>query len=472
MKRPLPAMYPGCEMKNLTKEETRGLVEFSFNRYFELCGLLGTPDTCRKILTKLAKVGIDEVACLIDFGVDVESTLEALKQLDRVRADWQAQAESSSAVNVGATRTVSLIDQMHRHSVTHLQCTPSFARMLAGSTETLTALKSLKKLMVGGEALPTGLAEQLVKELSGEIINMYGPTETTIWSTTSIVKQAESSTGAIDIGRPLANQQVYILDAKRQPVPVGVPGELWIAGDGVARGYLRRPELTNEKFVSDPFIEGNRMYRTGDLVRYCADGVIDFLGRVDHQVKVRGHRIELGEIEAALMQHSDVRQAVVVLRTDNPEDPQLAAYLVPAGNEAPAPNTLRDFLKQKLPGHMVPAVYVALEKMPLTPNGKVDRKALPAPQGSRVKGEGEFVAPTGSVEQQVAAIWKDILHVEQIGADDNFFDFGGHSLQVVQVQNRLRETIGIDVPVLKLFQFPTIRALAKFIGEQSGGAGK
>jgi acyl carrier protein len=344
--------------------------------------------------------------------------------------------------------------------------------MLAGSSETLTALKSLKKLMVGGEALATGLAEQLVRELPGDLINMYGPTETTIWSTTSVVKNAESSTGAIDIGRPLANQQVYILDANRQPVPVGVPGELWIGGDGVARGYLRRPELTNEKFVADPFLAGNRMYRTGDLVRYRADGVIDFLGRVDHQVKVRGHRIELGEIEAALMQHSDVRQAVVVLRMDNPEDPQLAAYLVPAGEEAPAPNTLRDFLKQKLPEHMVPALYVALEKMPLTPNGKVDRKALPAPQGSRVKGEGEFVAPTGNVEQQVAAIWKDILHVEQIGADDNFFDFGGHSLQVVQVQNRLRETIGVDVPVLKLFQFPTIRALAKFIGEQAGAGGK
>ncbi len=239
----------------------------------------------------------------------------------------------------------------------------------------------------------------------------------------------------------------------------------------MARGYLRRAELTNEKFVADPFVSGNRMYRTGDLVRYRTDGVIDFLGRVDHQVKVRGHRIELGEIEAALMQHSDIRQAVVVLRTDNPEDPQLAAYLVPAAAEVPAPNALRDFLKQKLPEHMVPAVYVSLEQMPMTPNGKIDRKALPAPQGSRVKGEGEFVAPKGSVEQSLAQIWKDILHVEQIGVDDNFFDFGGHSLQVVQVQNRLRETLGIDVPVLKLFQFPTIRALAKFIDEQQGPAG-
>lgn len=465
------AMYPGCEMKNLTKEETRGLVEFSFNRYFATCGMLGTPETCRTILGKLQTIGIDEVACLIDFGVDTESTLAALEHLDRVRSDWQANnaVDIAAAPVVAARRTVSIVEQMQQHRITHLQCTPSFARMLVGTPETLTALKSLQKLMVGGEALPTGLAAELVREITGEVINMYGPTETTIWSTTSVVKRAESTTGAIDIGRPLANQQVYVLDAHRQPLPVGVPGELWIAGDGVARGYLRRPELTAEKFVADPFTPGNRMYRTGDLVRFREDGVIDFLGRVDHQVKVRGHRIELGEIEAALMQHSDVRQAVVVLRADNPEDPQLAAYVVPAGTEVPAPNTLRDFLKQKLPEHMVPALYVSLERMPMTPNGKIDRKALPAPEGSRVKGLGGFVAPAGNVEQQLAAIWKDILHVGQIGVDDNFFDFGGHSLQVVQVQNRLRETIGVDVPVLKLFQFPTIRALATFIGEQAGG---
>jgi acyl carrier protein len=286
------------------------------------------------------------------------------------------------------------------------------------------------------------------------------------------VTNEPTSTGAVAIGRPLANQQVYILDANRQPMPVGVPGELWIAGDGVARGYWKRPDLTKEKFVTDPFRANNRMYRTGDLVRHRTDGVIDFLGRVDHQVKLRGHRIELGEIEAALMQHSDVRQAVVVLRADNPDDPQLAAYFVAAGAEAPAANSLRDFLKQKLPEHMVPALYVPLEQLPLTPNGKVDRKALPAPEGARVKSAQEFIAPKGNIEQAVAAIWKEILKAREIGVDDNFFDFGGHSLQVVQVQNRLRETIGVDVPVLKLFQFPTVRTLAKFIGEQSNGAGK
>lgn len=209
------------------------------------------------------------------------------------------------------------------------------------------------------------------------------------------------------------------------------------------------------------------MYRTGDLARWRPDGVVDFLGRVDFQVKIRGHRIELGEIEAALMQHSDVRQAVVALRSDNPDDPRLVGYIVPAGDEMPAPNALRDFLKQKLPEYMVPALYVEMAKLPLTPNGKVDRKALPAPQGVAAKAAHEFVAPTGDIEQTLAAIWREILRTDQIGADDNFFDYGGHSLQVVQVQNRLRETLHVDVPVLRLFQYPTIRSLAKFIGEDA-----
>jgi natural product biosynthesis luciferase-like monooxygenase protein len=474
------ALYPGAEMKNLTAEETHALVEFSFNRYFELCGLLGTPETCRSILAKLTQAGVDEVACLIDFGVDVESTLESLKLLDRVRAE----AQQTTIAPAAAKRTVSLVEQMARHQVTHLQCTPSFARMLAASPESLAALKPLRKLLVGGEALPIGLAAQLHGEIAGDIVNMYGPTETTIWSTSHRVDGEPSSTGAVAIGRPLANQQVYILDAHRQLVPVGVPGELWIAGDGVARGYWRRPDLTADRFIADPFAPtaargdchplddkgSGRMYRTGDLVRRRTDGVIDFLGRVDHQVKVRGHRIELGEIEAALMQHSDVRQAVVTLRTDQADDPQLAAYLVPAEGRTPEPAALREFLRQKLPEHMVPALYVVLEKLPLTPNGKVDRKALPAPAGRRAKAANGFAAPQAGVEQALATIWKNILRVEQIGADDNFFDFGGHSLQVVQVQNRLRETLGVDVPVLKLFQFPTIRTLARFIGEQSAAA--
>jgi natural product biosynthesis luciferase-like monooxygenase protein len=504
-------LYPGADVKKLSEEEMQAVVEYSFNRYFAACGLLGTPETCRKTLQKLSAIGIDDIACLIDFGVETNAVLKSLELLDKVRAEWQGRVvpnapltdsplNGASATTHPTTegRTYSLPEQVARHGVTHLQCTPSFARLLSQNPDSLQALRSLRKLMVGGEALPTGLGEELRKVISGDLINMYGPTETTIWSSTHPVVDERSTTGAVAIGKPIANTQFYILDANLQPLPVGVPGELWIGGDSVARGYLRREELTNEKFRPNPFIEVGRvilnaparakadngalgtarptanqtatiarMYRTGDLARWRADGVVDFLGRVDFQVKIRGHRIELGEIEAALMQHSDVRQAVVSLRTDDPDDPRLVGYIVAATDEMPASNTLRDFLKQKLPDYMVPAIYVQLEKLPLTPNGKVDRKALPAPQTSDAKSGREFVPPTGEVEQTLAVIWKEILKSDHIGADDNFFDFGGHSLQVVQVQNRLREMLNVDVPVLKLFQYPTIRSLAKFIGDEA-----
>lgn len=482
------ALYPGAEVKKLTEEEMQAVVEYSFNRYFAVCGLLGTADTCRKTLQKLAEIGVDDVACLIDFGVPTEAALKSLELLNRVREEWQRASgngalpeNSSSASPVRVSeQDFSLPAQIARHGVTHLQCTPSFARMLTQHPESVSALRSIRKLLVGGEALPTGLAQELVRTLPAELINMYGPTETTIWSSTHRVTDEVSSTGAVSVGRPIANTQLYILDANQQPLPIGVPGELWIGGDGVARGYLNRAELTAERFIPNPFVSRadvgseianfearNRLYRTGDLAKWRPDGAVDFLGRVDFQVKIRGHRIELGEIEAALMQHSDVRQAVVALRTDDPSDPRLVGYIVAAGDDAPAANTLRDFLKQKLPDYMVPSVYVSLAKLPLTPNGKVDRKALPAPQASLTKSAQDFVAPTGGVEQTLATIWKEILKADQIGADDNFFDFGGHSLQVVQVQNRLRETLQVDIPVIKLFQYPTIRSLAAFIGEQT-----
>jgi natural product biosynthesis luciferase-like monooxygenase protein len=488
-------LYPGADVKKLSEEEMQAVVEYSFNRYFAACGLLGTPETCRKTLQKLAALGVDDIACLIDFGVETDKVLKSLELLNQVRADWQAGAvapgsQSSNLKSERSQADYSVVAEIARHGVTHLQCTPSYARMLTQSPASLEAIRPLKKMMVGGEALAVGLAQELINAVQGDVVNMYGPTETTIWSSTHRVIDEPSSTGAVAVGRPIANTQIYILDANLQPVPVGIPGELWIGGDGVARGYLDRAQLTAERFVSDPFRVGRglrsapeagngvpalpskngihepRMYRTGDLAKFRADGVVDFLGRVDFQVKIRGHRIELGEIEAALMQHSDVRQAVVALRTDD-GDQRLVAYVVPAGDEAPGANILRDFLKQKLPDYMVPAIYMPLTKLPLTPNGKVDRKALPAPAASIAKSAQDFVAPTGDVEQTVASIWRDILKADRVGADDNFFDFGGHSLQVVQVQNRLRETLQVDVPVIKLFQYPTVRSLAKFIGEQS-----
>lgn len=360
--------------------------------------------------------------------------------------------------------TRSLDEQLTRHQVTHLQCTPSFARLLVRMPDTLAALRPLRRMLVGGEGLPADLAEVLSRAINGDLINMYGPTETTVWSTAHQVVELRAST--VEIGRPIANTEIYILDRNREAMPAGVPGELYIGGEGLARGYWRRPELTADRFVEHPFSGGARLYRTGDLARYRADGVIEFLGRADHQVKIRGHRIELGEIEAVLAQHPGVAEGVVVVRTDNPEDPRLAAYIVPAPAGAPDAMVLRDFLRDKLPGHMVPELFVFLDRLPLTPNGKIDRNALPPPN-RMVAAQAGGVVPMAGLEQTIAGIWKEILGLDHLGPDDNFFDSGGRSLHVVQVKGRLEESLGVELPVIKLFQYPTVRSLADFIGTQS-----
>jgi aryl carrier-like protein len=300
--------------------------------------------------------------------------------------------------------------------------------------------------------------------MSGGLINMYGPTETTIWSAAHPVGECISS---VPIGRPIANTQIYILDKNLQPVPVGVPGEIFIGGEGVTRGYLNRPELTAEKFIRDPFSTdvNSRIYRTGDLGRWLADGNVEFLGRLDHQVKIRGHRIELGEIETALGRHPSVREAVVLAREDSPGDQRLVAYVVAAPNSKPPTTELRRFLQETLPEMMTPSAFVFLDALPLTPNRKVNRKALPTPEGERPELETAYVAPRSELERSFAAIWRELLHVEQVGLHDNFFDLGGHSLLVVQAQARLRDVLGHDVPVVKLFQYPTISALAGFLSE-------
>ncbi len=275
----------------------------------------------------------------------------------------------------------------------------------------------------------------------------------------------EAGASRIVIGRPVANTRFYILDRYFQPVPVGVPGELCIGGDGLARGYLNRPELTTAKFIRDQF-NGNpaaRLYRTGDLAWRRSDGSIELLGGVDRQVKVRGYRIELGEIEAVLLQFPQVREAVVMAREDTPGDKRLVAYLTTYQETAVSLNELRRFLREKLPDYMVPTAFVTLDNMPLTPKGKMDRSALPAPESHRPKLETTLAAPRAGLEQTIAAVWEEVLSIKNPGVDENFFDLGGHSLQVVQVQSRLRERAGADLPVLLLFEHPTIRSLAGFL---------
>ncbi len=320
------------------------------------------------------------------------------------------------------------------------------------------------RVLCGGEALPRDLADALF-DRGAVLWNVYGPTETAVWSAAGKVAAGE---GPVLLGSPIANTRLHVVDRAFSQVPVGVAGELLIGGAGVARGYLGRPDLTAEKFVPDPFgAPGDRVYRTGDLVRRHAAGNLEFLGRIDHQVKVRGYRIELGEIEAALLRHPAVSAAVVVAREDGGEK-RLVAYL--AGEaESPAAGELRRHLREIVPEYMVPAAFVPLGAFPLTPSGKVDRKALPAPEGTRAAASGAaYVPPRDEMELRIAGIWRDVLKVDKVGAEDNFFDLGGHSLLLAQVHSRLGEALGRDLALLDLFRYPTVGSLAAHLARASG----
>jgi amino acid adenylation domain-containing protein/non-ribosomal peptide synthase protein (TIGR01720 family) len=344
-----------------------------------------------------------------------------------------------------------LRDALAATGATAMQATPATWRMLLEAG--WTGSPGLKALC-GGEALPRELAERLLPAV-GELWNLYGPTETTIWSTVERVGPEE---GPVSIGRPIANTRAYLLDRGVEPVPAGIAGELYLGGEGVARGYLGRPELTAERFVPDPFAEpGARMYRTGDLARRRPDGALEYLGRTDNQVKVRGFRIELGEIEAALALHPEVGEAAVVAREDASGHARLVAYL--AGGAVPA--GLREFLRERLPEHMVPSAFAALEVFPRTPNGKTDRRALAALEVSAGGARDAYVAPRTPEEEIVARAWSAVLGVERVGARDGFFELGGHSLLAMQVVSRVRAALGVEVPLRAVFDAPRLDAFAE-----------
>jgi len=321
---------------------------------------------------------------------------------------------------------------------------------------------SVRVVNLAGEPLPATLVEQIYQSPTiQKVYDLYGPTETTVYSTFALRKAGEPAT----IGRPLSNEQIYLLSATGQPVPVGVAGEMYIGGDGLARGYLHRPELTAEKFVPDPFGEhpGARLYKTGDLARYLPNGNIEFLGRMDNQVKIRGFRIELREIELALSRHPAVRECVVVDREEACGDKRLAAYLVPRDEAELSTGELRRFLVKKLPEHMIPSAFVIVKAIPRAPNGKVDRRALPVPGDQRSAPAETFIDPPAPAEKAVDRIWREVLKLERIGVHDNFFELGGHSLLATQVISRARNIFGVDVPMHRLFQTPTIAELAAFV---------
>ncbi len=453
----------------LSEQDLAEILDFSFERYFETSGLFGTIETCLHTIDRIKGIDVNEIGCLIDYGVDTETVLAQLPLLDEVkqRANLQASAGTDLEDN-------SIAGLMQQHRVTHFQCTPSMARMLLADSRERQALGQLHRMMVGGEALSETLADRLQQTIAGKIHNMYGPTETTIWSATHALGEG---TGVVPLGRPIANTETYVLDRHQQPVPVGIAGELYIGGRGVTRGYLNRTELTQERFIPNPFSSDltDRLYRTGDLVRYRADGSLEFLGRIDFQVKVRGYRIELGEIETILTRHPTVREAIAIVREDLPGDKRIVAYLLPADGHYPTSVELRSYLRALLPEYMVPSSFVVLAAFPLTPNQKIDRQALPAPQlmealepqsplptpqlAETVEPQAPAVTASddrSEIQRNLMAIWQKVLQIPQVSLEDNFFNLGGNSLVAMTLIGEMRQTFDVELPLISLFRAPTI----------------
>jgi amino acid adenylation domain-containing protein len=359
----------------------------------------------------------------------------------------------------------SLLADLHRYRPTVMQATPATWKLLiAAGWKGDPHLK----ILCGGEAMDTDLARSLLVR-SESLWNMYGPTETTIWSAVLLIEQVGAE--AIPIGHPIQNTSFYVLDSSGEPCPQGATGELWIGGEGLACGYMNQADLTAERFVSkcffDPATGGQevRLYRTGDLVRYRSDGTLDFLGRMDHQVKLRGFRIELGEIESALRALPGIVDAVVLLREDN-ADKRLVGYLVTADTTAPSADRVLDYLRAKLPSYMVPSAFVFLAEFPRLPNGKLSRAALPAPERAMGSDWLDTEAPVTTLQETIAAVLRNVLDIEQVGVDTNFFDLGAHSLQIVRAHEELNRQIESKISLISFFQYPTVRALARFIEQE------
>ena len=470
--------------QSLTEEESSQLLDMATARYLDTSGLFGTPTEAADMIDTVSALGVDEVACLIDYGVPTDTVIDSfdllLETKHIVESRRAIKPENYSNSDEWDDSTAALVA---RHQVSHLQCTPSLAAMLVADPADRQALTRLQHMLVGGEALPTALGKELRGLLPARFTNMYGPTETTIWSLSHDIDQPPQ--GAVPIGTPLANTQVCVLDATGTRVPPGVWGELHIGGDGVARGYHGRPELTAERFVDRPGL--GRLYATGDVVRIHPEGWVEFAGRSDHQVKIRGHRIELGEIEAVLDTHPQVVQSVVVARDDG-HGTELVAYVALRAGAQVDPQALRQHVGRNVMPAMVPSQVVVLGALPLTPNGKVDRKALPAaqtvplatqpsaagsspppmtavhtpptalPGGACVTG----VADRSRVEATVSSVWADALG-KPAGLNDNFFEIGGHSLMAIIVFRKLTEQLPVKLALTDIFRFPTIRAFAAHV---------
>ncbi|MEO1626759.1 MAG: MupA/Atu3671 family FMN-dependent luciferase-like monooxygenase, partial [Bacteroidota bacterium] len=434
------------DIDNISSEDLDNLLDLAFERYWQTAALFGTEESCREMADILRLIGVTEIACLIDFGLDHESIVKGLEPLNELRKYYQQQ---------------SVTKQTNLPPINALQITPSYLKMLSEDAYSQDFLSSLRHLMVGGEAFPQSLADGLSSKTKARISNMYGPTETTIWSSTQAVTKGES----ITVGKPIQATQFYVLDAQLHLCPLGAIGELYIGGAGVARGYLDRPELTKERFVSNPFDSSlGKIYKTGDLAKWLPDGRIQLLGRADNQVKINGHRIELEEVENVLLQLPQVSNVAVMVQQDEQDNRSLVAYIVT--QDSVQSKDLRQFLQDRLPAYMVPTSFLELASIPLTANGKINRKLLAQMDSRSIDSGDDYVQPTNDIEEQLVQIWSDLLKIpaENIGIQSNFFDLGGNSILAIKLLGTINKTFELQISLVDLYTEANIEKLAERIG--------
>ncbi|MGC5775199.1 amino acid adenylation domain-containing protein [Paenibacillus pabuli] len=420
------------------------LLEYAFERYWNSSALIGTPETCSKLIEQLRQIDVNEISCLLDFGLTKEQMMTSLQYV----TDLKRQFEFTNP------------DSEELRPITMMQTTPSRLKTLLEDESSLAYLQSLRTILVGGEKLPPGIAASIKKITDARLINFYGPTETTVWSTAYEV-QEESP---ILVGKPIANTRIYILSKQQKLLPIGAVGELYIGGEGVTQGYWNKGDLTREKFIHDPYSRQPHalMYRTGDLARYHSDGNIELIGRADDQLKIRGYRVEPGEIENAALRHPAVNNVIVLYKQDVDEHRYLIGYFV--AKDPLSPLELKKYLEDCLPHYMVPSVFIKVDAIPLTPNGKTDRKALLL---MKIPSESSYEEATTLTESNIAEIWGEILDLQNIGVTSNFFNLGGSSLMAMMLAFRLQKNYKITLNLKDIFDKPTVREQAQFVESAS-----
>lgn len=426
----------GMDLSEVDEVVMEDLIDSAFERYWQSAALLGTPETCETLIERLTDIGVTEIACLVDFGIEHDRVMMGLEVLNDFRAKFRFDS----------------LNEKKGEAVSIFQTTPSLLKLIVDDTTSLNFLRNLKTIIIGGERLPGALLETLSKLTSATLYNVYGPTETTIWSTVGRIYPGHR----INVGRPIANTAIHILDTRNRPVAIGMFGEVYIGGKGVSSGYINNETLTKERFIDH---HGDTLYRTGDIGRWLPDGTIELQGRTDNQIKLNGRRIELGEIEAVLMDHAKVKEAVVILR-ETAGNQQLAAYIVI--RTAVETAELRLHVERKLADYMVPAIFQYLDAIPLTPNGKVDRKQLAGLMPTSLQDVTPFVKPKTAQQRLLASTWQEVLRKESISIRDNFFMLGGDSIKAIQIASKMQRA-GYHVKVKYIFQYPTIEELADYV---------